>query len=89
MAARCCLTVLAHRLDISGDVPRLDIGNLADLVMVTPGEEPDAGVIIRHAGVANGGGEEFEEAADGLSPAAAITRGARMPSREATACALH
>ena len=47
---------------------RLDIGDLADLVMVAPGEEPDAGMIIRHARVfvADGGGEELEEAAGGL-----------------------
>jgi hypothetical protein len=49
-------------------VQRFDIGNLADLVLVAPGEEPDAGTIIRHTGVfiADGGGEEFEEAARGL-----------------------
>ncbi len=36
--------------------------------MVAPGEEPNAGMIIRHAGVfvADGGGEEFEEAPGGL-----------------------
>ena len=36
--------------------------------MVAPGEEPNAGMIIRHARVfvADGGGEEFEEAAGGL-----------------------
>ena len=47
---------------------RLDIGDLADLVMVAPGEEPDGSPVIGHAGifVADGGGEEFEEAAGGL-----------------------
>ncbi len=47
---------------------RLDIGDLAELVMVAPGEEPLGGSVIGHAGVlvADGGGEEFEEAADGL-----------------------
>ncbi len=62
------LKILAHGLDIGGDVQRLDIGDLADLVMVAPGEEPDAGMIIRHAGVfvADGGGEELEETAGGL-----------------------
>ena len=47
---------------------RLDIGDLADLVMVAPGEEPSGGPVIGHAGVlvADGGGEEFEEAAGGL-----------------------
>ena len=47
---------------------RLDIGNLSDLVMVAPGEEPSRSPVIGHAGifVADGGGEEFEEAARGL-----------------------
>ena len=65
---RRLLEILPERLDIGGDVQRLDIGNLADLVMVAPGEEPHAGVMIRHAGVlvANGGGEELEEASGGL-----------------------
>ena len=47
---------------------RLDIGDLADLVMVAPGEEPRGSPVIRHAGVfvADGGGEEFEEAAGGF-----------------------
>ena len=65
---RRLLKILAERLDIGGDVQRLDIGNLADLVMVAPGEEPDAGAMIRHARVlvADGGGEELEEAARGL-----------------------
>ena len=44
MAARCCLTVglailACERLDIGGDVERLDIDELADLVRVDPGEE--------------------------------------------------
>ncbi len=62
------LEILAMRLDRGGDVQRLDIGDFADLVMVAPGDEPDAGVMIRHAGVlvANGGGEEFEETARSL-----------------------
>ena len=47
---------------------RLDVGDLADLVMVAPGEEPSCSLVIGHAGVfvADGGGEEFEEAAGGL-----------------------
>ena len=60
--------ILAERLDIGGDVERLDIGDLANPVPVAPGEEPHDGAIVRHAGVlvADGGGEEFEEAAAGL-----------------------
>ena len=47
---------------------RLDVGELADLVLVAPGEEPADGPVIGHAGVlvADGGGEEFQEAAGGL-----------------------
>jgi hypothetical protein len=58
----------SKRLDIGGDMERLDIGDLADLVLVAPGEEPRGGAIVRHAGVfvADGGGEEFQEAARGL-----------------------
>ena len=65
---RRLLKILAHSLDIGGDMQWLDIGNLADLVMVAPGEEPSCGPVIGHAGifVADGGGEEFEETADGL-----------------------
>jgi hypothetical protein len=70
MAAKCCFTVgfsksLAERLDIGGDVKRLDVGELAQLVMLAPGEEPAHGMQIRRAGVpvADGRGEEFQEAA--------------------------
>ena len=38
--------ILAERLDIRGDMQRLDIGDLADLVPVAPGEEPHDGVVI-------------------------------------------
>ena len=60
--------ILAERLDIGGDVQRLDIGDLADLVPVAPGEEPHGGVVIGlpRVLVADGGGEEFQEAARGL-----------------------
>ena len=60
--------ILAERLDIGRDVERLDIGDLADLMMVDPGEEPNDGVIIGRPRVlvADGGGEELEEAARGL-----------------------
>jgi len=56
----------AERLDIGGDVERLDVGELADLVPVDPGKELRDGPVIGHPGVliADGGGEEFEEAAD-------------------------
>ena len=65
---RRLLEILPKTLDIGGDMQRLDIRNLADLVMVAPGEEPSCSPVIGHAGVlvADGGGEEFEEAAGGL-----------------------
>jgi hypothetical protein len=65
---RRLLKILAERLDIGGDMQRLNIGNLADLVPVAPGEEPHDGVVIglRRVLVADGGGEEFEKAARGL-----------------------
>ena len=55
--------------------------------MVAPGEEPDAGVIIRHAGVfvADGGGEEFEEAAGGFVAGVGNNTRHQDPSRVATA----
>ena len=34
------LEILAERLDVGGDVQRLDVGELADLVLLAPGEEP-------------------------------------------------
>ncbi len=43
---RRLLKILGHRLDIGGDMQRLDIGDLADLVLVAPGEEPAAGPVI-------------------------------------------
>jgi hypothetical protein len=54
-----------ERLDIGGDVERLDVDELADLVAVDPGKEIRDGPVIGHAGipVADGGGEEFQEAA--------------------------
>src|SRR5665213_1689868 len=54
-----------HRFDVGRDVQRLDIGELADLVLVAPVKEPDAGPVIRHARVlvADRRGEEFQEAA--------------------------
>lgn len=62
------LEVAAEILDIGGDVQRLDVSQLADVVTVAPGEEPaDRG----HVGlpgvlVADGGGEEFQEAPGGV-----------------------
>ena len=78
---RRLLEVLAERLDIGGDVERLDIGDLADLVPVDPGEEPHGGAIIGlpRVLVADGGGEEFKEAARGL--VAGLGDHARAPRR--------
>jgi hypothetical protein len=60
--------VLAERLDIGGDMERLDIGDLADLVPVAPFEEPHGGPVIGLPCVlvADGGGEEFQKAQRGL-----------------------
>jgi len=62
------LEILAKRLDIGRHMQRLDIGELAELVMLAPGEEPAGGMQVGCPGVAvaDGGGEEFEEAAGGL-----------------------
>ena len=62
---RRLLEILGHRLDIGGDMQRLDIGDLANLVLVAPGEEPATGPIIGHAGilVPDRRGEEFQEPA--------------------------
>jgi hypothetical protein len=67
---RRLLEILPKTLDIGGDVQRLEIGDLADLEMVAPGEEPSCSPVIGRAA---------------LSPAAAITLGTKMPSRVATA----
>ena len=47
---------------------RLDIGELADAVLIEPGEERAHGAVIGHARVlvADRGGEEFEKAAGGM-----------------------
>ena len=62
------LEVVFQRLDIGGDAQRLDVGELADTVALAPGEEPVDRMQVGHAGVlvANGGGEEFREAASGV-----------------------
>jgi hypothetical protein len=56
---------------------RLDVGDLADLMLIAPGEEPHGSVVIGlpRVLVADGGGEEFEEAAAG----AAATAEGRLP----------
>ena len=52
-------------LDVGGDVHGLDIGELADPMLLDPGEEGARSPIIGHARVliADLGGEEFEEPA--------------------------
>ena len=47
---------------------RLDVGELAELVVLAPGEEPADGMQVGRPGVlvADGGGEEFQEAARGV-----------------------
>jgi hypothetical protein len=78
--------ILAERLDIGGDMQRLDIGDLTEFVLIAPGEEPHDGVVIGRPRVlvADGGGEELQKAARGLSPASAITRGTTTPWWPAT-----
>jgi hypothetical protein len=68
MAARCCFTVrffeiFSERLDIGGDVQRLDLVQGAELVMRAPGEETTGRMQIGGSRVlvADGHGEEFEE----------------------------
>ena len=62
---RRLLEILAERLDIGRDVQRLDVGELAELVVLAPGEEPADGMQVGRPGVlvADGGGEELQEAA--------------------------
>ena len=57
-----------QHLYIGGDVNGLDIGELADLMLLDPGKEMARGPVIGHARVlvADRGGEEFEEAARGV-----------------------
>ena len=61
------LEVVFQRLDIGGDAQRLDAGELVDTVALAPGEGPVDRMQVGHAGVfvANGGGEEFRQAASG------------------------
>jgi hypothetical protein len=61
-----------QHLHRGGDVDRLDVGELADLVLLDPGEKMAGGPVIGHAGVlvADGGGEEFEEPARRMSAGA-------------------
>jgi hypothetical protein len=40
-----------QHLYIGGDVNRFDVGKLADLVLLDPGEEMTRGTVIGHAGV--------------------------------------
>ena len=65
---RRLLEILPKRLDIGGDMQRLDIGELTELVVVTPSEEPACGVQVSCARVpvADGDAEEFQVAAGRL-----------------------
>lgn len=61
------LEIPPERLDIGRDMERLDIGELAKLVMFAPREEPTTGMEVSRAGVIipNGDAEEFQVAARG------------------------
>ncbi len=62
----------------------LDIGDLADLVLIAPFEEPHDGMVIGRPRVlvADGGGEEFQKAARGL--VASVSNHARHQHDAAT-----
>jgi hypothetical protein len=68
--------ILPKSLDIGSDVQRLDVSDLADRVMVAPGEEPSCSPVAA---------KYSRKRRATWSPAAAITRGTGMPSRMATA----
>jgi hypothetical protein len=61
---RRLLEIFSECLDVSGDVQWLDLIQCAEFVMLAPGEEPAGCVEIRRPRVlvADGHGEEFEEA---------------------------
>jgi hypothetical protein len=65
---RRLLEILAERLDIGRDVQRLDIGELAELVVLAPGKEAARSMQIGGPGVliADGRAEEFQIAARGV-----------------------
>ena len=57
-----------QRLDIGGDVERLDVDEPTDPVALDPGKELCDRPVIRHPGVlvADGGGEELQKPAGGM-----------------------
>jgi hypothetical protein len=57
-----------QRLDIGGDMHGLDIGELADAVLLDPGEERAHGPVISHARVlvADVGRKEFQKPPRGM-----------------------
>jgi hypothetical protein len=58
------LEAALHRLDVCGDVQRLDVSELTDLMTLAPGEEPAHRMKVSGSGVlvANGGGKKLQEA---------------------------
>jgi hypothetical protein len=64
-------------------VQRLDIGELAEFVVIAPVEESRDGAIVRlpRVLVADGGGEEFQKAARGLVAGEPAARDHRSSSR--------
>jgi hypothetical protein len=58
------LEIFSQRLDIGRDVQRLDIGELAELVMLAPAKEPVDGMEVSRPRVlvAEGSGDEFRSA---------------------------
>ena len=59
---------LLQPFDIGRDMQRLDIDELAELMLIAPGKELEHRSVIGHAGilVADGRREEFEEASGGV-----------------------
>jgi hypothetical protein len=61
---RRLLEIFSQGLDVGGDVQRLDVGQLTDPVSLAPGEESSDRMQVcgPRVPVADGGGEEFQEA---------------------------
>jgi hypothetical protein len=77
---RRLLEGFAERFDVVRNVERFDLGELADLVTITPGEKPVGRMKVSRAGVFVGDirREEFEEATGGCSPASATIKGSTI-----------
>jgi hypothetical protein len=79
---------LLERLYIGGDVERLDIDQRPNAGRVQPSEEVRDRPVIGYPGVlvADGGGKEFEEAADGIVAGAGDRRRHGQPAAAVARC---